>query len=228
MILFLNIQGCIQTENQKKRFVLVMPMDHSKKELNSLPDGWRLQAYGLQDNGIIVLDVPVGDDWSDVEEFFEKKGQSFIGFPVRPLERIYKLEQKEVYTAEEGQLIYPVLDAKRYVLTLEIVNDLEMRDEYKRIHAMGMAWPEITQNMKTVGVKDMEIYMNNYQAYLIMDTKKDFDMISDGDKWSRLPREFEWQVYVSRFQKVDPESRAIEKWREMQEIELTYPVVGLR
>ena len=117
----------------------------------------------------------------------------------------------------EGQLIRSIADTKRYVLTLEIMNDSSLRAEYIEIHSIGKAWPEITRNMKQVGVKDMEIYLDGYQAYLIMDTKKDFDFKKDGEAWSKLPRESEWQNYVAKFQKVDPQSKTTEKWLEMKE-----------
>lgn len=131
------------------------------------------------------------------------------------LDRNYKLEQKSVYDARQGQLIAKSENHKRYVLTLEIINDPELLKEYKKIHAMGQAWSEINNNMRSVGIKDMEIYLWDYRAFLIMDTKADFNMQKDGDKWSTLPREKEWQEYVSKFQKVDPESKATEKWVPM-------------
>ena len=48
---------------------------------------------------------------------------------------------------------------KRYCKTLQLENDAEFIEEYKKIHAMGNAWPEITQGMKDVGIIDMEIYL---------------------------------------------------------------------
>jgi L-rhamnose mutarotase len=134
------------------------------------------------------------------------------------LDRNYKLEQKIVYKATEGQLITKAGHHKRYVLTLEIINDLALLQEYKRIHAIGQAWPEINNNMKTVGIKDMEIYLWGYRAFLIMDTRVDFDMQKDGERWSALPREKEWQEYVAKFQKVNPESKATEKWVGMEKL----------
>lgn len=135
------------------------------------------------------------------------------------LDRMYKLEQKQVFQAEEGQLIPRQQDKyARFILTLEIVNDPELAMEYKAVHAMGKAWPEITQNMKTVGIHEMEIYLMGFRAFLIMDAKPDFDWAVDGEKWGQLPREKEWQAYVAKFQKTDPESKAAEKWKTMCEV----------
>ena len=127
------------------------------------------------------------------------------------------MEQKQSYTAPQGQLIpRPPTEFARFVLTLEIINHPELAKEYVAVHAPGKAWPEITQNMKTVGIKEMELYLTGYRAFLIMDTKPDFDWDTDGEKWGTLPREKEWQSYVAKFQKTDPESKAAEKWKNMQ------------
>ncbi len=136
------------------------------------------------------------------------------------LDRNYKSKQKSKYKATQWQLIIRTGNFKRYVLTLEIVNDATLLKEYVKIHAMGQTWPEIADNMKLVGIKDMEIYLWGYRAFLIMDTKPDFDMQKDGEKWSMLPREKEWQQYVAKFQKVDPDSKATEKWVAMDKINL--------
>ena len=136
----------------------------------------------------------------------------------KALERIYKLDQKVVYLPTEGQLKTRIRDHKRFVWTLLLEEDPELMAEYKRIHGIGMAWPEITNNMKSIGVKDMEIYLHETQAILIMDTKPDFDLKETGPKWQQLPREQEWQEYVAKFQRTDPESSIQEKWQDMQDL----------
>ncbi|MFY0626579.1 MAG: L-rhamnose mutarotase [Reichenbachiella sp.] len=133
------------------------------------------------------------------------------------LERIYKLDQKVVYSPKEGQLKNDIGEYKRFVWTLLLEEDPELMAEYKRVHGIGMAWPEITNNMKSIGVKDMEIYLHNSQAILIMDTKPDFNLKEVGPIWQQLPRENEWQEYVSKFQRIDPNSSIQEKWVDMVE-----------
>ena len=136
----------------------------------------------------------------------------------KALERIYKLDQKVAYNPTEGQLKTKIGDYKRFVWTLLLEEDPELMAEYRRVHGIGMAWPEITNNMKSIGVKDMEIYLHKAQAILIMDTKPDFDLKEIGPKWQQLPREQEWQEYVAKFQRTDPESSIQEKWKDMQDL----------
>lgn len=160
--------------------------------------------------------VNLSDDYPELKQLEE-----IINGKYKALNRIYKLEQKEQYNTEDGQLIPMQTDAyARFVLTLEIVNDPALAKEYVAVHSIGKAWPEITQNMKTVGIYEMELYLMDYRAFLIMDTKPDFDWETDGKKWGELPRESEWQAYVAKFQKTDPESKAAEKWKTMNVIPL--------
>ncbi|WP_345003673.1 L-rhamnose mutarotase [Snuella lapsa] len=108
-----------------------------------------------------------------------------------------------------------VKNSKRIVMALELVNNENKRNEYIKLHQYDTIWPQILKNMDKIGIKDMEIYLHEYQAYLIMDTSPHFDMEVDGEKWANLPQEKEWQNYVSQFQKVNPKSKALEKWLPM-------------
>lgn len=134
------------------------------------------------------------------------------------LERIYKLDQKVIYPPFMGQLKTDIGSHKRFVWTLLLKEDPKLIAEYKKAHSMGQAWPQVTENMKAMGVKDMEIYLSGTQAILIMDTEPNFDMEVAGPKWQKLPKEKEWQEYVAKFQRIKPGSSIQEKWQDMQEL----------
>lgn len=107
-------------------------------------------------------------------------------------------------------------DHKRFVSTLELEEDSLLIEEYKRIHGIGMCWPEIANNMKEIGVLDMELYLMGTRAFLIMDTNLEYDPNTDNDIWAKKPREKEWQTYVSKFQKTSPDSDILTKWKGMK------------
>ena len=107
---------------------------------------------------------------------------------------------------------------KRYCKSLKLENDPVMIEDYKKVHAPGAAWPEITQGMKEVGIVDMEIYLLGNQLFMIMDTVADFDHEKAMKKLARLPRQSEWETYVSRFQKASAGASADEKWQLMDRI----------
>ena len=107
---------------------------------------------------------------------------------------------------------------KRYCKTLKLENNQDLIAEYKKVHALGAAWPEITQGMKDVGIIDMEIYIAGTQLFMIMDTVADFDHDKAMAKLATLPRQSEWEAYVSRFQKTSTDASADEKWQLLERI----------
>lgn len=123
---------------------------------------------------------------------------------------------------------------KRYCKTLTLQDDAALIETYKKVHAMGAAWPEITQGMKEVGIIDMEIYLAGTQLFMIMDTVADFDHDSAMSKLATLPRQAEWEAYVSKFQKTRSDASADEKWQlieriyEMDQHEESTPAEGYK
>jgi len=107
---------------------------------------------------------------------------------------------------------------KRYCKTLTLQDDPQLISEYKKVHASGSTWPEITQGMIEVGILDMEIYIMGTRLFMIMDTVPEFDHDRAMDELAAKPRQSEWEAYVSRFQKTSSEATADEKWQLMERI----------
>lgn len=110
------------------------------------------------------------------------------------------------------------MEYKRYCKALKLENDAQLIEEYKKVHAPGAAWPEITQGMRDVGIIDMEIYIIGTQLFMIMDTVADFDHDAAMTILATKPRQSEWEAYVSRFQKTSANASADEKWQLMERI----------
>jgi L-rhamnose mutarotase len=107
---------------------------------------------------------------------------------------------------------------KRFCKTLELKNDPELIEEYKKVHAEGAAWPEITRGMREVGILDMEIYIDGTRLFMIMDTVPGFDPEKSMTELAQKPRQKEWEDYVSRFQRSSAGATADEKWRPVERI----------
>lgn len=110
------------------------------------------------------------------------------------------------------------MDYKRYCKALKLEDDAQLIEEYKKVHAAGAGWPEITQGMRDVGIIDMEIYIIGTQLFMIMDTVADFDHDAAMTILATKPRQSEWEAYVSRFQKTSAKASADEKWQVMERI----------
>lgn len=110
------------------------------------------------------------------------------------------------------------MNYKRYCKALKLKDHSQLIEEYKKVHAPGAVWPEITQGMRDVGIVDMEIYILGTQLFMIMDTTADFDHDKAMKELAGKPRQSEWEAYVSRFQKTSADASADQKWQLMERI----------
>ncbi|MCK4853084.1 MAG: L-rhamnose mutarotase [Bacteroidales bacterium] len=112
----------------------------------------------------------------------------------------------------------PYIEFKRFCKTLILEDDPQLIEEYKKVHAKGAVWPEITQGMIDVGILDMEIYITGTRLFMIMDTNPDFDHDKAMAELATKPRQSEWGPYVSKFQRTSAEASADEKWQLIERI----------
>ena len=107
---------------------------------------------------------------------------------------------------------------KRYCKILKLKDNPQLIEEYKKVHAPGAAWPEITQGMKEVGIVDMEIYIHGNQLFMIMEAVPDFDHDKAMAELATKPRQAEWEAFVSKFQQTSQDASADEKWQIAERI----------
>lgn len=107
---------------------------------------------------------------------------------------------------------------KRYCKTMELRNDSALIEAYKKAHAKGAAWPEITQGMKEVGIIDMEIYLFGTKLFMIMETTADFDHNKAMQELAIKPRQSQWESHMAQFQDSSAEATADQKWQLMDRI----------
>lgn len=110
------------------------------------------------------------------------------------------------------------LPVKRYCQTLELKNDPELIQEYIKRHSELHHWPEIVEGIRSVGILEMEIYLLGTTLFMIVETSLDFDWDSAFEKLADLPRQREWETYMSIFQQADPNASSSEKWKLMDRI----------
>ena len=105
---------------------------------------------------------------------------------------------------------------KRYCQTLTLVDDPELIAKYVEAHAH--VWPEVIQGQREVGILDMQIYRRGRALFMIMDTVDDFDFERDMTRLATLPRQAEWEAYVSQFQGCAAAASSADKWQLMERI----------
>ena len=116
-----------------------------------------------------------------------------------------------IQTISEGRI-------KRYVQYLEINDDPELMAQYKKWHSEEYHWKEIRDGIHEVGILEMEIYLLGNHLTMIVDAPADLDWETAMNRLATLPRQAEWEAFVSKFQGCASEARSDEKWRPMERI----------
>jgi len=116
-----------------------------------------------------------------------------------------------IQTISEGKI-------KRYVQYLAISDDPELLTQYKKWHSEEYHWKEIRDGIREVGILEMEIYLLGNHLTMIVDAPADLDWQAAMNRLATLPRQVEWEAFVSKFQGCSSEARSDEKWRPMERI----------
>ncbi len=105
---------------------------------------------------------------------------------------------------------------KRYCQTLNLKENPELIAEYRERHLKENAWPEILEGIREVGILEMEIYILGSRLFMIVETPLDFDWDEAMQRLNTLPRQQEWEDYMSIFQQAKPGASSSEKWQQME------------
>ena len=111
---------------------------------------------------------------------------------------------------------------KRFVQTLTLNSDEEAKREYIKWHSPDHNWKEIRNGIREVGIIEMEIYILGNTLVMIVDTPEDFDWEKAMARLATLPRQAEWEAFVSQFQGCNANATSDEKWQMMQRIFFLY------
>ena len=111
---------------------------------------------------------------------------------------------------------------KRYCQTLDLKDDPELIAEYKKRHSESEHWAVIREGIRKVGILEMEIYIIDTRLFMIVETPLDFDWERAMKELATLPRQAEWEEYMSIFQISKPGATSAEKWRLMDRIFYLY------
>ena len=111
---------------------------------------------------------------------------------------------------------------KRFVQTLTLRSDEEARREYIKWHSQEYNWKEVREGIREVGILEMEIYILDNTLVMIVDAPADFNWDEAMAKLATLPRQAEWEAFVSQFQGCSPDATSDEKWQMMERMFYLY------
>jgi L-rhamnose mutarotase len=106
---------------------------------------------------------------------------------------------------------------KRYVLTVDLVDDPARMDEYRAHHRR--VWPEVQKSLRRVGVRAMDIYALGRRLTMVMDTADGFDLRRRFAAHAASdPRCAEWEALMKTYQVPPPGARPGEVWARMERV----------
>ena len=114
------------------------------------------------------------------------------------------------------------VQVKRYCQTMDLKDNPELIAEYVKRHSEAEAWPEIRAGIREVGILEMEIYILGTRLFMIVETPLDFDWETAMARLATLPRQAEWEAYMSIFQQADATATSAEKWQLMDRMFYLY------
>ena len=121
---------------------------------------------------------------------------------------------------------YPVREynqmVERYCRTLDLNDNPELINEYRLRHSKEHIWPEVLAGIREVGILEMEIYIVGTRLFMIVETPLGFEWDAAMERLATLPRQQEWENYMSVFQLVKPGSTSAEKWQPMERMFYLY------
>lgn len=105
---------------------------------------------------------------------------------------------------------------QRFVKILKLVDNPVAIADYCRVHRE--VWPEILEGIKSVGISMMDIYIKDNIVVMIMEVPDDINVDEAMERLATLPRQAEWEEYVSHFQQCLSTDTSAEKWKLMEKI----------
>ena len=111
---------------------------------------------------------------------------------------------------------------KRYCQMLDLKDDPELIEAYRKLHSEECSWKEIRDGIRSVGILEMEIYILDNHLFMIVETPLDFDWDEAFAKLAGLPRQAEWEAEVGKYQVCAEGATSDQKWRMMARMFFLY------
>ena len=106
----------------------------------------------------------------------------------------------------------------RLCFSCDLKDDPKLIAEYKKYHAPGNAWPEITKSIKDAGIIDMQIYLIGNRMFMIMEVDETFDLNKKAEMDANNPKVQEWEQLMWKYQQGLPWAKKGEKWLPLEQI----------
>lgn len=105
---------------------------------------------------------------------------------------------------------------QRFIQSLDLIDDPVLIRQYVDLHSH--VWPEVLHGIRHVGIERMDIFILGNRLVMIIEMADDIDFDNAMSQLALLPRQAEWEEFVSRFQICNPSDSSADKWKRMSQI----------
>ncbi|NDW17893.1 L-rhamnose mutarotase [Dysgonomonas sp. 216] len=117
---------------------------------------------------------------------------------------------------KDGYVRKPAGATKRFCQFLKL--NSQTLEQYKYWHNSHNIWKEIPEGIRKAGILDMEIYVIENMAFMILETPIDFEWDEAFGKLATYEKQAEWEDFVSKYQITEEGKRSEEKWQLVERI----------
>ena len=111
-----------------------------------------------------------------------------------------------------------MVSPNRYCLALDLKDDPQLIKEYIAYHQPANGWPQITTNMRELGILDMEIYHLGDRLFMIMETTDGYDPNQPPLTAEGRIKSQEWEDLMWKYQQPLQWAKPGQKWVPMDKI----------
>lgn len=105
---------------------------------------------------------------------------------------------------------------KKYCLTLDLIDNQELIDEYDQWHRQ--VWPEVIASIKNAGIEHMEIYRHQNRLIMMMEVNSSYCAEKKAAMDLANEKVQEWETLMWKYQQAIPGALPGEKWVLMDKI----------
>ena len=106
----------------------------------------------------------------------------------------------------------------RHCFALDLKDDPDLIEAYKKHHSVGNVWPEIIESIELSGIEALDIYLVGNRLFMIMDVKNQVSFDDNQKADLSNPKVTAWEELMWTFQQKLPWAKGDEKWMLMEKI----------
>lgn len=105
---------------------------------------------------------------------------------------------------------------KTFAQALDLRSDPGLVEEYRRHHRA--VWPEVTAALRSIGIRNMRIWLGGTRLFMTYDAPDHFDPRRDFQTYAENPRCRQWDEWMRTFQTKLADAASEDWWMPLEQV----------